>query len=749
MQQTDQTNQYFEMASQFVNQTGQHLFLTGKAGTGKTTFLRYIKEHSPKKLAVLAPTGVAAINAGGSTLHSFFQLPFGSFLPQPTADGGEGNFYDRRKLLQHLRLNSSKRDMMQELELLIIDEVSMVRADLLDAVDTVLRHIRRQPDLPFGGVQMLYIGDLSQLPPVVNEQDWQVLGNHYQGPFFFHAQVLQQNPPLFLELKKIYRQSDETFIRILNNIRNQTLGPADLELLNSYYRPDYVPEEKGEYITLTTHNAKADIINRKELQKLSGRTHTFDAQVEGEFSESAYPAERKLQLKEGAQVMFIRNDKGEERRFYNGKIGTVKRIRSGKIYVVFPDEEEELLVEKETWKNVRYSYKQESDKIEEEEKGSFTQFPLRLAWAITIHKSQGLTFRKAIIDAGESFAAGQVYVALSRLTSLDGLVLYSPIHAHSIRSDQQARVLAENALEEAALLEQLKIAQKEYLHQSLLQVFDWRKLRGSLGYFNSEMDNRRIPMLETAKALSKNLLNKAIDQQRITDKFTRQLEQMIPMAETVGYRKIHERVEAGSTYLKERLEKELLVPLQEHEEALKKKSGVKKYQRDLQKQIVLCKSKLSQLEQVLEITSGLIKGKEAALLLSESREAAHKAKQEIQQESAKKVSKAKVVKGGSRRLSFSLYREGKSMEDIALERGLSPGTIESHLISFIASGELAVNELVSEEKITVIQQVMAGLDEISSATQIKEKLSDDFSYGEIRAVMNQARMQKEEEEKVR
>lgn len=749
MQQTDQTNQYFEMASQFVNQTGQHLFLTGKAGTGKTTFLRYIKEHSPKKLAVLAPTGVAAINAGGSTLHSFFQLPFGSFLPLPATESMEGNFYDRRKLLQHLRLNSSKRDLMQELELLIIDEVSMVRADLLDAVDSVLRHIRRQPNLPFGGVQMLYIGDLSQLPPVVNEQDWKVLGNHYQGPFFFHAHALQQNPPLFLELKKIYRQSDETFIRILNNIRNQTLGAAELEHLNSYYRPDFVPEEKGEYITLTTHNAKADIINSKELQKLPGKTHTFDAQVEGEFNESAYPAERKLQLKEGAQIMFIRNDKGENRRFYNGKIGTIKRIRSGKIYVVFPDEEEELLVEKESWKNVRYRYQQNSDQIEEEEKGSFTQFPLRLAWAITIHKSQGLTFHKAIIDAGKSFAAGQVYVALSRLSSLDGLVLYSPIHAHSIRSDEQAGALAENALEETDLIEQLKQAQKEYLHQSLLQVFDWRKLRASLGYFNHEMDNRRIPKLEEAKSLSKNLLQKAIDQQRIADKFNRQLEQMIPTADQLGYGKIHKRVEAASLYFQEAVQKELLTPLQEHDEALKNKSGVKKYQRDLQKQIILCKSKLARLEQVLKTTSGLVKGKEAALLLSETSEATQKAKQEIQKDALKKVSKTKVVKGDSRRLSFTFYREGKSVEDIALERGLSPGTIESHLISFIASGDLEVNELVSEDKIKVIQQVMAELGEINSATQIKEKLSDDFSYGEIRAVMNQARVQNEEEAKVR
>ncbi|MGI8633811.1 MAG: ATP-dependent DNA helicase, partial [Segetibacter sp.] len=447
---TDASNTIFQKAVAFVNQTNKHLFLTGKAGTGKTTFLKYIKNNTFKKMAVVAPTGVAAINAGGVTIHSFFQLPFGPFLPSDKGVWGEfsGEINNRNSLLKNLRLQRSKRQVIKELDLLIIDEISMVRADLLDAVDTVMRHVRKQPLIPFGGVQMVYIGDLFQLPPVAKSEEWEILQQYYKSPFFFDAQVLQYVSPPFIELKKIYRQKDDVFINILNNIRNNCCTAYDLEVLHQHYHPEFSPRKAENYITLCSHNYKADEINQRELNKLPGKLYTYDAKITGEFYERSYPAEKQLQLKQGAQIMFIKNDKGEVRKFYNGKIGTVTRIEREKIAVTFPNEKEELEIEQEKWQNVRYDYNKENDALEEEELGTFTQYPIRLAWAITIHKSQGLTFEKAIIDAGASFAAGQVYVSLSRLTSLQGLVLKSRILPNCISTDRRVVDFVKQEIEE-------------------------------------------------------------------------------------------------------------------------------------------------------------------------------------------------------------------------------------------------------------------------------------------------------------
>ena len=410
---SDSSNSLLQQAIAFVNQTSKHVFLTGKAGTGKTTFLKYIQEHSFKKMAVVAPTGVAAINAGGVTIHSFFQLPLGPYLPslQHNWELFDGRVNNQHSLFKNLRLSSAKRDLLRELDLLVIDEVSMVRADMLDAVDVILRHVRRQPAAAFGGVQVLYIGDLFQLPPVVKNDEWELLKQHYQSPFFFDAKVVQEDPPVYIELKKIYRQSDQGFISILNNIRNNKCSAEDLEKLHHFYKPDFYPAGEAHYITLTSHNEKAEAINRRELAKLPGKTYSYHAEISGEFYDRSYPAEEVISLKVGAQIMFIKNDKGENRRFYNGKIGVIKNVFEEKIYVSFPDETETLAVEKETWQNIKYNYNKEKDRIEEEELGTFRQYPIRLAWAITIHKSQGLTFEKAIIDAGASFAPGQVYVA--------------------------------------------------------------------------------------------------------------------------------------------------------------------------------------------------------------------------------------------------------------------------------------------------------------------------------------------------
>ena len=495
---SDPNNTIFQKAIAFVNQTSKHLFLTGKAGTGKTTFLKYIRDNSFKKMAVVAPTGVAAINAGGVTIHSFFQLPFGPFIPTQKNNWEifNGKVNNQHSLFKNLRLNRAKIDLLRELDLLVIDEVSMVRADMLDAVDAILRHVRRQPLIPFGGVQMLYIGDLFQLPPVVRNEEWEILKEYYDSPFFFNAQAIKYAPPVYIELKKIYRQSDSIFIQILNNIRNNICTKEDLQKLHEHYKPEFAPAKEENFIVLTSHNEKADLINRRELQKLQGKAYSYKAEISGEFYDRSFPAEEVLNLKVGAQIMFIKNDKGEFRRFFNCKIGVVKNIFEDKIYISFPNETDTLVLEKETWQNIKYNYNKNSDKIEEEELGTFRQYPIRLAWAITIHKSQGLTFDKAIIDAGASFAPGQVYVALSRLTSLQGLILHSRIHPNCISTDSRVLEFVKSEESEEQLENILKEEQQNFVKQSLLKGFSWQKVDDALEAHKENIIGRDLPKKE-------------------------------------------------------------------------------------------------------------------------------------------------------------------------------------------------------------------------------------------------------------
>ncbi|MFZ1857309.1 MAG: AAA family ATPase, partial [Chitinophagaceae bacterium] len=425
----DTHNEMFQLAIQLVNQSNRNIFLTGKAGTGKTTFLKYIRENCPKQMAVVAPTGVAAINAGGVTIHSFFQLPLAPFIPETTGAGFQNNgqdsssssaFSNKHSLLSRLRFNSDKKKVLQQLEILVIDEISMVRCDTLDAIDTVLRHIRQRPSERFGGVQLLFIGDMLQLPPVIKEQEWSLLSEYYNGQYFFDSKVLQEDPPVYIEFNKIYRQRDEQFIGLLNQVRNNKLDEDGISLLESRFEPSFRRSKQDGYIVLTTHNNKASEINARELGSLGGRLFSYDAEVQDEFSDRAYPADEVLHLKIGAQVMFIRNDAAEKgKRFFNGKIGTVSNLEVDKIFVKC-DDDTEIEVQREKWENIRYTLNKSTRQLDTDVLGSFTQFPLRLAWAITIHKSQGLTFEKAIIDAGAAFAPGQVYVALSRCTSLEG-----------------------------------------------------------------------------------------------------------------------------------------------------------------------------------------------------------------------------------------------------------------------------------------------------------------------------------------
>ncbi len=469
---TDPENKIFQLAVALINQSGRNIFLTGKAGTGKTTFLKHIRQNCPKQMAILAPTGVAAINAGGVTIHSFLQLPFAACLPV-VAPTEQSEAVDRHTLLSRLRFSADKRKMLQQLELLIIDEISMVRADILDAIDAVLRHARHKQHERFGGVQMLFIGDMFQLPPVTRDQDWNILSKYYDSPFFFDSHVILEEAPLYIEFDKVYRQTDPIFIDVLNQVRNNQLNENGMAVLESRFDPDFHSNEQDEYILLTTHNEIARNINHKELVRLKGNISSYAAIVEGDFPESAYPADKDLELKIGAQIMFIRNDLAEKgKRFFNGRIGIVKKLEKDKITVYCKDEEKDIEVTTEEWNNIRYTLNKNSQTMEENLLGSFKQFPIRLAWAITIHKSQGLTFDKAIIDAGEAFAPGQVYVALSRCTNLQGMILRSRLKKNSFFSDPRIIQFSRTIASPDALQEELRISRRQYQLKLLTGYFD-------------------------------------------------------------------------------------------------------------------------------------------------------------------------------------------------------------------------------------------------------------------------------------
>jgi PIF1-like helicase/helix-turn-helix protein len=728
---SDSSNHIFQMAVQFVNQTSRHIFLTGKAGTGKTTFLKYIKENSFKKTVVVAPTGVAAINAGGVTMHSFFQLPFGPFIPTMHSEWNDTNV-NQHTLFKNIRFNNEKRELLRELELLIIDEVSMVRADMLDAVDTILRHFRQQPLTPFGGVQVLYIGDLFQLPPVVNNDEWEnVLSHYYKSPFFFDALAVQQAPPVLIELKKIYRQNEAGFISILNNIRDNKASHEDLEHLHQHYKPRFEPADEEYYITLTTHNNKASDINHKKLKKLPGKLFSFNAEITGDFNEKALPADVELRLKAGAQIMFIKNDKGEFRRYYNGKIGSISKIENDKIYASFPGEKTEMEIEKEIWKNIRYHYNKEKDHVDEEELGTFKQYPIRLAWAITIHKSQGLTFDKAIIDAGDSFAPGQVYVALSRLTSLQGLVLFSRIHPQAISTDARVLAFSKNEMGNDVLQQELNQQQKVFISRSLLQSFNWDKLVETFAHHLEEYEHRLIPDKEASVEWAKNMQVKILQQQQWAMKFNRQLEQLLVSADEDGYKHLQARVAAAVDYFKKSMDVVFLL-LQNHIKEVKIKQRIKKYINDLYDLETAFRRRSKQLQHASELAEALMKGMDSNALL-QLIEDQKKPKSATEFEVDKKPS-SKPKKGETRFISLQLFKEGNKVGDIAKMRGLTISTIEGHLISFMITEEIGIEDILSKNK---IEMILIAINENpgSSSSSIKEKLGNDYSYNDIKAVM--------------
>ncbi len=457
-------NEVFDLAYRFVTETNENIFLTGKAGTGKTTFLKYLKDNCSKNIVVAAPTGVAAINAGGVTLHSLFQLPFHPFLPTKN---------NREELLSKIRQNKQRQQLLRKMDLLVIDEISMVRCDVMDAIDTILRHTRRNYHLPFGGVQLLCIGDLHQLPPVAQNQEWLILSEYYESPFFFDSLAIKEQLPLLIELTKIYRQKEDSFVRLLNKVRNNHMDADDFEDLHLRFDPAFRPDRDEKYITLTSHNKQADQINEQELYKLHGQAFIYKAEVEDDFPENMYPVDFELSLKEGAQVMFLKNDL-VQRRYYNGKIGVVKELTKDKIIV--DCDGTEIEVTKETWDNSRYTLNRGDGKLEQEVLGTFTQYPLRLAWAITIHKSQGLTFEKVMIDAGAAFSSGQVYVALSRCTSLEGIVLLSKIAPSAIHSNENVIKGQQSLAYKGSLPDRFAGARQLFTLQLLEDIFSFAEI---------------------------------------------------------------------------------------------------------------------------------------------------------------------------------------------------------------------------------------------------------------------------------
>lgn len=544
----------YGLAEDFVRQTGCSVFLTGKAGTGKTTFLRRMHTELNKQVAVVAPTGVAAINADGVTIHSFFRLPFTPFVP--TREGA-------RNLLSKQNITAIQRRVYQMLEVLIIDEVSMVRADVLDAIDAVLRHYRYRPNEPFGGVQVIFIGDMYQLSPVVTGEEWQLLSQYYETPYFFHSQAVRQQMPVYIELDHIFRQTNRQFIDLLNEVRNNRLTSDGLNLLHMRYRPDFRPKASEGYITLTTHNKKADIINADELAKIKKKAFAYQAHITGDFPEKSYPNDELLHLKVGAKVMFIANDTGEVRRYYNGKLGTVTHLADDEIGVCCDGETETISVQPETWENIRYSVDKTTNQIVEDKLGSYTQYPLRPAWAITIHKSQGLTFDRVVIDAGSAFAPGQVYVALSRCRTLDGIVLTTPINERSLAIDEHILAFAATKQSDAVLERQVGEFKRQYRTQILQTVFDFSTVAGVVrtfvGYFRPLADDFNAEMRPFLDELERQMASVA----DVGERFRWQLAALCAASDE---KKLLNRIEAATHYFSEQIGE--LLPLLEQPPAV-------------------------------------------------------------------------------------------------------------------------------------------------------------------------------------
>lgn len=713
------------LAWNIIEKTNANLFLTGKAGTGKTTFLKRLKELSPKRMIVLAPTGIAAINAGGMTIHSFFQLPFSPYVPGTTFGSGEQKRYQFSKL---------KRNIIRSIDLLVIDEISMVRSDLLDAVDSVLRQYRKRHDLPFGGVQLLMIGDLQQLAPVVTPQEEHLLGQHYDTPFFFSSNALKQVGYLTIELKKVYRQQDEQFISLLNQIRENKASEATLQALNQRYIPNFVPPKEGNYIRLTTHNAPAQYINEQQLAALPAQSFSFTADIEGDFPETSYPADFKLTLKPGAQVMFIKND--PQHRFYNGMIGEVIGVRTdedgSKITVRSKDSGEEFDLEKMEWTNAKYTLNEKTKEIEETVEGKFMQYPLRLAWAITIHKSQGLTFEHAIIDASHSFTHGQTYVALSRCKTLEGMVLSQPLSRGAIICSQTVDAFTSQLA--APSQEQISNLELQYIIYCISELFDFYSIRASYEHLMRclvEFFNGKYPRVVSEYQKLQVMLKSLI---AVSDKFRVQYTGMLARNPDVRQAELQDRIHKGAMYFLDKIG--ILSDLI-------RKSNLDTDNKVARKQFedrfsvfsedVKLKERLLKYECSAEFTVTDYLKKKAQFLLLDA-DASSDSGSGRKSRRQKKPNEPKVPKTPTREISYNLYKQGMTLEQIAAERGLVKDTIAGHLASYVKEGKIGLRALISSAHEKKIRDFMKAHPELEHFGEIKEALGAGIDYYEIKLV---------------
>ena len=814
----------FQFASDFVHFTNTSIFLTGKAGTGKTTFLKYCKENGVKNTAVVAPTGVAAMNAGGTTIHSFFQLPFNPYTPVSKGFDGNNNVNDKNSLISRLRLTNDRKEVMQKLELLIIDEISMVRCDVLDAIDAVLRHVRNQYSRSFGGVQVLLIGDMYQLPPVVKDEEWQVLSPYYKSQYFFNSHVIESHPPVYVELDKIYRQSDASFVNLLNQVRNNEMDEDGLALLHSRYLPNFNPSKEENYITLTTHNNKADAINFKAINDLNGTLVNFNARIEGEFYEKSYPADLQLKLKVGAQVMFIKNDTEKIRRYFNGKIGIVEKIEEEKIMVLCNGDLSPIEVKKEKWRNIRYVVDKTTNLVEEDEIGSFTQFPLRLAWAITIHKSQGLSFEKAIIDAGEAFAPGQVYVALSRCTSLQGMVLHSRINNNNLYNDRRIASFASTQKTSAAQIQLLNEAKHQYQQEEIKKLFDFseQKLNAKallvfVGAQQSSFNIETLPAIELIHAMVSKMettskifetqLYQMLEQDELPENNVALQKRLVPASKhfitelekvrteinncpaatdskqvAADFNKLlydlltgvckrihlltgcqnnfdvnsflqHKRTYihpvltvnayAGkSTYIKtDSPHPELYKLLRKKRDAICEEKNMPVYRvaggATLDEMALYLPQSFDELNRISGF--GPVKTKQygesfLGIIKNYCEEHNLVTNIEAKPSKAKRREKNIEIKTDTKTASFNLFRVGKSIEEIAIERNMAASTIEGHLSYFVGIGELDINTVISKDKQQLVKAAVEKFGHLSNKT-LKENLPENITYGEIRMVL--------------
>lgn len=736
-----------EFAARFVNNTKAPIFLTGKAGTGKTTFLKSLADQTHKNYVVAAPTGIAALNGGGVTIHSLFQLPFGSFLPEREPEGNftsNYNFFTQYTLTRKHPISAQKKNVLKSIELLVIDEVSMLRADVLDAIDYRLRSIKRNYQVPFGGVQVLMIGDLYQLPPIVKNEEWSVLQRYYSSIHFFAAKVLQDSGLVYLELDKIFRQSDPRFIEILNHLRENKVTQTDIQLLNSHYKSEAEIAEVRDCITLTTHNYKADQINRQKLDELKSASFYYQADIDQDFPENLFPLPESLELREGAQVMFIKNDSSGNGDYFNGKLARVETLRDESIDVILEGNTIPYRLKRELWENKKYVLQAETKELEEDVVGTFSQYPIKLAWAVTVHKSQGLTFDRAVIDVGQAFAPGQVYVALSRLRSLDGLILRSKIRTDALQSDSSVQGFTQSVSNQEKLSDILSHHQQHYIQELLDQVFNLDALLRELQDFQKKNDSSmefEDPEMQVAISNIFSLIKIESDMAR---RFGNQLRFLLHDKDFI---KLRERLSKGSEYFKEFLKKAISQILI-HSAEVERFSKTKSYLKYLEELEVSFLKKYGDINKVEPLVSSILDGevsdklkeldRDKVQLRIQLRENAKAKANENPKFASTKTGRKKTGKASLKRkvgetyeITFAMLAEGKSIGDIVVERGMAESTIKGHLAKGIMEGKVELEDCLPEE---VILDIRRAMEHAKSVNDLRSQFKDKYDYGTLRMV---------------